>query len=417
MNAADANVKPKKTLLIVDDEEGPRQALRVLFQNHYQVLLAENGLNAIALVQQNSVDAAILDLRMPIMSGIEVLNQLKKIDPGIEVIILTAYETLETARQALRLGACDYLTKPLDVVTMRRAVTTAMERRSVSNEIKDYNQKLLQLQREIQDQKLHEEITRGRGEIYASIIHDLNGPLTIISGFVEQIHHSIGDASRIEGNDLQMVKDGIARVVLQVKNCIQISRRYLSFLRECAGEHTRVSANQILGDLRELLKAHCDSQKHSLVVQPITETDVIVEINGTDLIQILLNLTINALQSSTQPNRVEVRGRLIPEALDLSRLADSSGARFINREGFQNHPPLLALSVEDQGPGIRPETLEHIFEPYFTTKPIGEGTGLGLPIVKRLVEQAKGAIHLQTQVGRGTSFTVYLPAAKTVAQS
>ncbi|MBM3833181.1 MAG: response regulator [Verrucomicrobia bacterium] len=81
--------KQLRTLLVVDDDAGPRQALFFLFKNDYQVLLAENGLKALDLVKSHAVDAAILDLRMPIMSGSEVLNQLKKLDPAIEVIILT----------------------------------------------------------------------------------------------------------------------------------------------------------------------------------------------------------------------------------------------------------------------------------------------------------------------------------------
>jgi two-component system sensor histidine kinase/response regulator len=399
----------KKTLLVVDDDEGPRDALLILFKNDYNVLLAENGPQAIELVRLHSVDAVVLDLRMPIMSGIEVLNHLKKLDPGIEVVILTAFEALDTARQALRLGACDYLTKPFDIATMREAVATAMERRALSNEIKSHNRKLDQLQEEIRNQRLHEEITRGRGEIYASIIHDINSPLTIISAFVEVINESIGDSARIEGANLQIVKDRIARVSQQVNNCIQLSSRYLSFLRGGGSHNTRVSVNQIFNDLRELLKAHSDARKNSLIIQTLP-TDAAAQINGTDLIQILLNLTINAFQSSGKSHQVEVRGRTIFEPLRLSEFVDRGQDRFINRDAFENRPPLLAISVADNGPGIPPEILEHMFEPYFTTKPAGQGTGLGLSIVRRLVEQAHGAIHIHTQMGLGTTFTVYLPA-------
>src|SRR6476660_2547245 len=100
--------KPPKraTLLVCDDEDGPRQSLRIVFKDEYDILLADSGAKAIELAEANKVDAAVLDIRMAGMSGIEVLNRLKEIDPGIEVIMLTAYETIETARQALRLGAC-----------------------------------------------------------------------------------------------------------------------------------------------------------------------------------------------------------------------------------------------------------------------------------------------------------------------
>src|SRR3954468_10589054 len=165
----------KYTLMIVDDEEGPRQSLRVVFKDDYNILLADTGPKAIELMKQNRVDAVISDIRMAGMSGIELLGQLKEVDPDIEVIMLTAYETIETARQALRYGACDYLNKPFDLGTMRAAVANAIERRNLSNEIRLNNLKLLELQTQLQSQKLEEQISKSRGEIYASIIHDING--------------------------------------------------------------------------------------------------------------------------------------------------------------------------------------------------------------------------------------------------
>ena len=195
------------------------------------------------------------------MSGIELLGQLKAVDPGIEVIMLTAYETIETARQALRYGACDYLNKPFDIGTMRTAVASAMERRSLSDEMRLNNMKLLELQTQLQNQKLQEEISKSRGEIYASIIHDINGPLTIISGFIQLINQRIADASRVEGEALEMVKDRLKRMTRQVTNCIEISQRYLSFMRQRSTETAHVRVNQVLKDLEELLRAHPEHGK------------------------------------------------------------------------------------------------------------------------------------------------------------
>ena len=307
----------KQTLLVVDDEEGPRQAIRIVFKDDYNVLLAEDGPAAIELARTYPIDAAVLDIRMSGMSGIEVLNALKNIDSSTEVVMLTAYETLETARQALRLGACDYLNKPFDVATMRDAVRNAMERRAISLQIHANNQRLRELQNEIQNQKLREELARTRGEIYASIIHDINGPLTIISGFIEVINQRIGDTNHLEGDKLDVVKDRLTRITRQVSNCIQISNRYLSFLRGCAGDPTPVSVNQILNDLGELLRTHADARGNTLRFLKLTD-DCAAQINGTDLIQILLNLAINAFQSSDHPHEVEIRAEAILTALDFS---------------------------------------------------------------------------------------------------
>ncbi len=388
-----ANSPRKRTLLIVDDEEGPRQSLRIVFKDDYNILLADNGTKAVELLKQHSVDAAVLDIRMSGMSGVELLGKIKEIDPAVEIIMLTAYETIETARQALRLGACDYLTKPFDISTMRAAIANAMERHTLSEEIRANNHKLSELQEELHNQKLQEEIVRTKGEIYASVIHDINGPLTIISGFIEIINQHISSATTLEGGGLDLVKDRLSRITRQVNNCIEISQRYLSFLRKRPTERAPIGTNQILSDLDELLIAE----------------DVVAEINGTDLIQILLNLTINALQCSSDAHRVEIYGRCLTQPIDVAQFPDGPETQFINREGLHNLAPLLAVSVQDNGPGIAPDLLPRIFQPFFTTKETTKGTGLGLAIVHRFVKEGRGAIHLQTKVGSGTTFTVYLP--------
>src|SRR5262245_22805726 len=127
-NSSDATSQiPKRrgTLLIVDDEDGPRQSLRVIFKDDYDLLMAADGATAIELAQQNKVDVAVCDIRMAGMSGIEVLERLKFVDPAIEVVMMTAFETTDTMRQALRLRASDYVNKPFDIATMRAAVAAA----------------------------------------------------------------------------------------------------------------------------------------------------------------------------------------------------------------------------------------------------------------------------------------------------
>jgi signal transduction histidine kinase len=402
---------PKRTLLIVDDEEGPRQSLRVVFKDDYNLLMAEDGKQALEQAQKNRVDAAVVDIRMVGMSGIDLLGQLKALDPDIEVIMLTAYETIETLRQALRFGAYDYLNKPFDIATVRSAVCAAMERRSLSEEIRTNAMKLQALQAELHAQKLEQEIVRSRGEIYASVVHDINGPITVISGLIQIINQRIGEESQVAGKDLEMVKDRLKRITRQVTNCIEISRRYLSFLRESPAEQARVQVNQILTDLGELLKVHPSAKGHQLIVQTLP-ADAVVQINGTDLIQILLNLALNALQCSPNPHRVEIRGEVLSEPLDMSRFVDGPQEVFANREGLNQEGQLVALYVEDNGPGILPDVLPKIFSAYFSTKKEEKaaGTGLGLSIVQRLLREARGAVNVRTRVGGGTLFTVYLPS-------
>src|SRR3954468_24719736 len=200
-----ARTRRKGTLLIVDDEDGPRQSLHVVFKDDYDLLLAGDGPTAIELAKKNRVDVAILDIRMKGMSGIEVLERLKYVDPKIEVIMMTAFETTETMRQALRLRASDYINKPFDLATIRSAVANAMQRRTLESEIHTNAEKLQELLGELQNQKIEEQMTHTRGEIYASIIHDINGPLTVISGFVQLMNQRIGNCTRLEVEDLEFI--------------------------------------------------------------------------------------------------------------------------------------------------------------------------------------------------------------------
>ncbi|HZF00871.1 MAG TPA: response regulator [Methylomirabilota bacterium] len=401
------------TLLVVDDEEGPRLSMRVIFKDDYDLLMAEDGPSAIELVQKHEIDVAVLDIRMAGMSGIEVLERIKYVNPNIEAIMMTAFETTDTIRQALRLRACDYINKPFDIATIRAAVGQAMQRRTLESEIHSSAEKVQELLNELQNQRIEEQIAKTRGDIYASIIHDINGPLTVISGFVQVLNQRLGRSTRLELEDLEFIKDRLRIIARQVGNCIEISRRYLGFLRRHADEATapRVSVNQLLHDLDQLIRVHPSLTENEFGVRPLAE-DAGVKINGTDLIQILLNLAVNAFQCAPLPHRVEIQGEVLHAPLDLTKFKDGPNDRLMNIEGLDNTAPLVKFSVQDNGPGIQPEVLPKIFQPYFTTKGPRQGTGLGLNIVQRLVKEGNGALHVRTQVGAGTTFTVYLPGAE-----
>lgn len=414
ISAPAAVPQKKRTLLVVDDELGPRQSLHMVFKDDYQVCLADGGEKALEVIRAQPVDVAVLDIRMAGMSGVELLEHLKQADPTVEVIMLTAYETIDTARQALKLGACDYLTKPFDLATMRSAVATAMDRRALTDQRVANLRRLGDLQEELQNRKIQEEIIRAKGEIYASVLHDINGPLTIISGFIDIINHHVRDAAILEGESLELVKDRVSRVTRQVNNCIEISQRYLSFLRKPTQAGAFVSVRQVLLDVNELLKVHHSLRRNEVSVRP-PDLDVLAEINGANLIQLLLNLAINALQCSPDSHRVELSVSTPSEPLPLDQWPDGSDVHFFNREGLRNQLPLIAITVRDDGPGIAPEVLTRIFQPrtfeeYFSTKAGGEGHGLGMAIVQRFVRESRGGLHVQTHLGGGTAFTVYLPA-------
>jgi len=410
-NDAEPVILPKRrgTLLIVDDEDGPRQSLRVIFKDDYDLLMAEDGPSAIEIAQKNDIDVAVLDIRMAGMSGIEVLERLKFVSPNIEAIMMTAFETTDTIRQALRLRACDYINKPFDIATMRGAVAQAMQRRRLEGEIHSSAEKVQELLAELQSQKVEEQIAKTRGDIYASIIHDINGPLTVISGFIQVLTQKVNHSSRMELEDLEFIKDRLRIIARQTSNCVEISRRYLGFLRRHADENApSISVNQLFRDLEQLVRVHPTMHENEFAATPLSE-DIGVKINGTDVIQVLLNLTVNAFQCSPQPHRVDVGGEVLRVPLDLTKFKDGLNDRLLNVENMDNKVPLVKLWVRDNGPGIPPETLPKIFHPFFTTKGPRQGTGLGLNIVQRLIKEASGALHVHTKQGEGTTFTIYLP--------
>ncbi len=395
------------TLLIVDDEDGPRQSLRMVFRHDFVVHTVENGDKALDYARQNPVHVAILDIRMAGKSGIDVLRGLKGINPQIEVIMLTAYETIETARQALRLGACDYLSKPFDLSTIRDAVTRALHLRRISETMSSAGERLDALSEQLKDASVKEEIARTTTEIYAGALHDIKNPLTVITGYVDLLRFKLESVGSLYGADLQAIRQDVEILSKQVNTCGAITRRYLRFANRRAGVAPEVRVNQVLDDVHTLMRNHPALRGGRLSVKPLNR-DVSALIGGTELIQILLNLTINAFQAGAEGQEVWIAAERHDTALDISTFHDSPDERCLHLASFNNTGPVVALSVLDQGPGIAGDVLARIFEPYFTTKE-QEGSGLGLAIVSRFVKNHNGLLHVKTRLGEGTRFTLYLP--------
>jgi signal transduction histidine kinase len=402
-------------MLVVDDEEGPRLSLRMVFKGDFHVHAVDNGEKAIEYARHNPVDIAILDIRMAGRSGIEVLRSLREIDPNIEIIMLTAYETMETARQSLRLGACDYLSKPFELSVIREAAARALRLRRIGEAVLATQEHLHRLTDQLHDTTLKEEMARTTNQIYAGVLHDINNPLTIIVGFLETLELRLSKVSFLHGAELDAVREDLATVSKQVNTCYAIASGYLRSLGKRHVSSREVRISQVLTDLQTLLKHHPAIKGGHLAVK-LLDKDVTVQINGTELIQILLNLTINAFQSSPKDQTVWVTAEVVSEPLPLHQMDDGPEEIVLGRDILTNQPPLVALSVLDQGAGIAPDVLPRIFEPYFTTK-AEKGTGMGLAIVSRLVQDHRGLLRAKTRVGEGTSMTVYFPARELTASS
>lgn len=382
--------------------------VKVALKDDYDLHFAEDGPKAIALAAQAKFDVAIMDIRMPGMSGLEVLGRLRESHPDLEVIMFTAYETTETMREALRLQACDYINKPFDLGTIRKAVDRAMQLRlrkgNAAGQDEKIQQLLIELQVEAKNAQAHK-------DIYASILHDINGPLTVVSGFVQLLNARLAGSEDLAPDDLGFVKERLIIIERQIGNCIEIQRRYLGFLRRQNTEQAHTGVNQLLKDLDYLVRVHPSRQGNEFHITLLAD-EAAVKINGTDVIQMLLNLSVNAFQCTPEPHSVEIGGAVLVAGLDPAQFKDGPNDRFLNVEHMSDTAPIVKLWVRDTGPGIPAEVLPKIFQSYFTTKGHGQGTGLGLTIVQRLVKDAHGALHVHTERGVGTTFTIYLPGVQ-----
>src|SRR5207245_815392 len=126
---------PRPVILVVDDDPGVRESFRLILEDHYDVLDVPDGPRALEVVRSAQVDLVLLDIRLPDMDGIEVLERTKAIDEGIEVILVTAVKTVRTAVAAMKLGAFDYLTKPFEEDELLQLIRRALEKRSLEREV------------------------------------------------------------------------------------------------------------------------------------------------------------------------------------------------------------------------------------------------------------------------------------------
>jgi len=119
-------------ILICDDELGPRESLRMILKDKYDLLFAEDGQQAVDRLSEEAVDLILIDINMPRMSGIEALQRIKEMDPDVEVLVITGYGSVDTAIQAMKYGAYDYITKPYDMNEILRLVGKGLERRQAA---------------------------------------------------------------------------------------------------------------------------------------------------------------------------------------------------------------------------------------------------------------------------------------------
>jgi DNA-binding NtrC family response regulator len=149
--STDQKMTSKETMLVVDDEAGPRESLRMILKPLYDVHTASNGQEALQLIQSKDIDVVTLDLNMPGLSGIDVLKEIRNLRPKTEVIVITGYGTLNNAQEAIRFGAGDFISKPFNVADVISIVAKSFERRNYTLKITSLVERIQRLRSNVEE--------------------------------------------------------------------------------------------------------------------------------------------------------------------------------------------------------------------------------------------------------------------------
>src|ERR1700724_2545259 len=367
-------------ILVIDDESGPRENPRVVLKAAYQGRPADWREAGLKLLKEKLPDTIVMDIRMPGMSGIEGLRKIREIDPHLSVIMLTGFGALDTAKEALRLGANDYISKPFDAHEMQQVIDRNVERtrahrtsENAAAEIKELNNRLLQ-------QLAQKERVAALGQASAEFVHDLGNPLTIVWGYVQLL------ARRLEKSDEDESASSVKELKIieqHVRTCRELLTMWEGYGN---GEASPPKAVSVSGTLREILKglASVADQKGVAFRVTICDDPCVLLGDALQLNRAIQNVLINAIQAC-------------PEKSGIVTVSCTQKDFYVD------------LRVEDNGPGIPAGQLNKVFDPYFTTKQAKSGTGLGLYITKKVVEDHNGSIKVESTTGTGTVFTIRLP--------
>ncbi len=409
----------RHTVLVVDDEPINRMVLEGVLPRHLKVISAASGIKALELaVGEPRPDLILLDIMMPDMDGFEVLKRLRG-EPAtrdIPVILVTALIDEDSEQRGFGMGAADYIHKPIHAAIVNARVQVQLEAKAARDMLDRNNQRLrhkvesgAQALEKAQLQLMQAEKMASLGQLAAGIAHEINNPV----GFVGSNLGSLETYVR----DLLALVDAYERGAQQVADPAPFAEAaalrgkldyaflcedILSLLRESAEGVDRV--RKIVSDLKDyshtsaaewhwadlhlglestLNMARNQLKYHCTVVKEFGELPPVYCL-GSQLNQVFMNLIVNAAQAIQDQGEIRLR---------------------TGRQGDDR----VWISVTDTGKGIPAEDLQRIFEPFYTTKPVGQGTGLGLSLSWGIVERHHGRIEVSSEVGKGTTFTVILP--------
>jgi two-component system cell cycle sensor histidine kinase/response regulator CckA len=325
------------------------------------------------------IDLIFSDFSMPQFSTFRALDVLQKSHLDIPFVVVSGTIGEEHAVDILKAGATDYVLKHhlarLGPV-VRRALRESAERAE---------------RKKLQEQFLQAQKMESIGQLAGGVAHDFNNILTVIQGHASML--------RTKTNLPEEIRGSINQILLAAERATNLTRQLLTFSRKQVTQTRVLDLNEVVTNMTKMLK-HILRADVSLRVNYDSEA-FLVRADAGMMEQVLMNLAINARDAMPQG------GKLI-----ISTSDESIGPEYVQLNPQGAVGDFVCLAVTDTGEGIPPENLARIFEPFFTTKPVGQGTGLGLASVYGIVRQHDGWITVYSEVGKGTVFRIYLPAAK-----
>ena len=369
----------KIQLLLVDDEDHFRQTLaKRLVKRGFDVYQSADGNECMSLLKEKKVDVVILDIKMPGISGLEVLKNIKSKYPETEVILLTGHATTDSGVEGIKSGAFDYLSKPIELDHLVKKITQAYEKILRL----EAEQKESEYRRKIEQQMIATERLASLGTLAAGVAHEINNPLAVISesaGWMSQLLAKDELKDMYRRQDFEKALDKLGKSVERAK---RITHQLLGFVRRSDSFVSEVNLSNLIDDAIQLVE-HETRKRNIQIIRKMDSLSDTIWSDSYQIRQALVNLLTNAVHA-----------------------VGSEGSISISLEDLDDQ---LAITVRDSGEGIPIENLDKIFEPFFSTKSPGEGTGLGLFVTRSIIEKLGGSIEVESEIGQGASFCIRLP--------
>ena len=381
----------------------------------YEVDTVEGVDRARELLAKKKYDVVVSDIILPRISGVELLRQLRETDPEVQVIMMTGDPTVETAIEAVRAGACDYMTKPVDKPTILLAAAKASRIAALERENRSYRENLeslveqrtAELSRALEDLKkarersVQQERLSALGRMASGIAHDFNNALMPILGLSEFLITYPAT--------LQDTKDTV-ETLQEIRGAADDARHIVRRLREFYKPEEKaasgsVNINGIMENALSLTRPRWQEEMSAEGIAIDCRVDLgdIPEITADEheLRQAFVNLILNAVDAIAE------------EEKDKAGSAEGAGRIEIKTGADRGW---VTVSVSDTGVGMTEEMRVQCMEPFYSTKG-NNGTGLGLSMVYGSVRRAGGTIDIRSQPGKGSEFRVYLPVDRSVSDS